>query len=1067
MADSAIDSICPEENRVRDAALGRFPEPEVARLLEHAQKCPSCSQLLVRSGVTSSSEDVPTNVVAAPSPLPETPPEEVLPRGATVGRFMVLEKLGAGGMGVVYAAYDPELDRKLALKLLHAGSDQVERSGGQARLLREAQALARLSHPHVISIYDVGTWHERVFIAMELVEGPSLRDWLRQGPRPWREVVEVLLAAGRGLAAAHAAGLVHRDFKPDNVLMGRDGRVRVLDFGLARQASLSALAPVSSPAPVSAPVEPPPPSAGHEPSLPERSGSPLDTPLTRVGLVIGTPAYMAPESYGGVFDARADQFSYCVALHEALYGERPYGKNPGPPSTWRAPEPPRDARGVPASVRRIVLRGLDPKPEQRFPSMEALLEALGQTLPTRQRHWWMAASILLLSLGVGLPLQLRAPAEQPCRGGARRLEGLWDDARKAALGQVFHATGRPNADESWTRTASVLDTYAHDWVSMHTEACEATRVRGEQSDEVLSLRMACLQRRLQSLQALADVYSHADAALVDQAAKAAHALPPLGGCANVEALRATVRPPEDAATHEKVEQLRARFAEARALFDSGQFKPALEHARSLATDAEALRYRPLQAEVLELLGALEEKAGDFPASEATLRRAVWAAEAGRHDEVIASASARLVRSGMLQAQYEQGREWAEHARAVLERMGGDERIEAFVTNALGAMFVREDKTSEALENFRRVVALRQKVYPPGHPEVAAALNNLGAALVKAGRFDEARQELARAQAIYEKALGPSHPETGNALHNLGQLALNAGDDPAAVGFFQRALAAREAGLGPEHPEVASTLDSLGASLCDLREYTRCLAVYERSLAIRKKVFGPAHTDVANSLVSLGQALRDLGRKGEALEHFRQALRIAESAPEHSALDLFYPLLGSGDTLRGMGRRAESLADYQRALGVVEKEEDGKESAEAATVLTELGGWYQEGGQHRQALEHYRRALAVREKQLPPGHPDLFAPLLGMGESQVALNAPAQAIAPLKRALELGGSPRIEPAKVTELRFLLARALWDGGPADERARARELASQARQELLAAHKDPEASKAAAWLEAHGGP
>jgi len=1049
MADSpSDDSICPEEGSVREALSGRFPEVEVARLLAHAERCPSCSRLLVRSGTLASSENVPTHVVASPAPLAEIPPEEVLPRGATVGRYMVLEKLGAGGMGVVYAAYDPELDRKLALKLLHPGSVQVEKSGGQARLMREAQALARLAHPHVISIFDVGMWGERVFLAMELVEGPSLRDWLKQGPRPWREVVEVFTAAGRGLAAAHAAGLVHRDFKPDNVLLGKDGRVRVLDFGLARQAS-AALEPMSQPP---------------EMPLPERSGSSLDTPLTRVGLVIGTPAYMAPELYsGGVLDARSDQFSYCVSLYEALYGERPHGRTPGPPSTWRTPEPPRDAR-VPASLRRLVLRGLDPKPEQRFPSMEALLEALGQTLPMRQRHWLVAGGLLLLSLGVGLPLQMHNAAEQPCRGGARHLEGLWDTSRRETLGQAFRATGKPNADESWTRTAQVLDTYSQGWVSMHTEACEATRVRGEQSDEVLSLRMACLERRLHALQALTDVYSRADAPLVDQAAKAAHALPPLDGCANVEALRATIRPPEDPATREKVGQLRLRLAEARALFDSGQFKPALERIRTLAQEAEAARYRPLQAEVLELRGALEEKAGDFAASEATLRQAVWAAEAGRHDEVIASASARLVRSGMLQAEFEQGREWAEHTRAVLERMGGDDRIEAFVTNALGAILLREDKMDGSLEHFRRVVALRQKVYPADHPEVAAGFNNLGAALTKLSRYEEARQQLVQSQAIYEKALGPTHPETGNALHNLGRLSQHLADDAAALRYFQGSLTAREAGLGPEHPEVAATLNSMGDSHCFVRQYAECLALAGRGLAIRTKVFGPKHTELPASLRRVGDALEGLGRKAEAMEHYQQSLRVAESVEEPYAPDVISALLDLATAQRARGRRAEALPHLQRALALAEKQM-GPEAFETASALEGLAAWHQEGGQHQQALAHYQRALAIRQKDSPPWHPDLFEALVGLGRCQMALNAPAQAAASLERAVALVGSPRIAPETAADVRFLLARALWDADTG--RARARELATQAHGAFLQAHKAPEASQVTAWLASHSDP
>jgi tetratricopeptide (TPR) repeat protein/predicted Ser/Thr protein kinase len=1045
MTHGVIDSICPEEPLVREVASGRFPEAEVARLLVHAENCPACSRMLVRTGGLEATGEVPTHVVAPPMPLSTPAPEEVLPRGATVGRYMVLEKLGAGGMGVVYAAYDPELNRRLALKLLHAGSDQVERSGGQARLLREAQALARLSHPNVTSIYDVGTWEERVFIAMELVEGPSLRDWLKQ-PRPWREVVEVFIAAGRGLAAAHAAGLVHRDFKPDNVLLGKDGRVRVLDFGLARQASSPQEVP--SPPPVDVPWS-------------ERGNSPLDTPLTRAGLVIGTPAYMAPESYQGIFDARADQFSYCVALYELLYGERPYGKTPGPPSTWRSPEPPRDAH-VPASVRRIVSRGLDVKPEQRWPSMEVLLEALGGTLPRRQRQWFVAGSILMLSLGIGLPLQLRSKAETPCQGGARRLEGLWDGAREAALGQAFHATGKPNADESWARTAQVLDTYARDWTAMHVEACEATRVRGEQSDTVLSLRMACLERRLHSLRALTDVYAHPDAALVDQAAKAANALPLMAECANLEALQAPVLPPEDMATRQKVERLQVRLAEARALFDSGQFQLSLERTRTLAEDALALRYRPLQAEVLELRGALEEKAGDLEDSEASLRQAVWAAEAGRHDEVIASASARLVRSAMLQAHYAQGREWAEHTRAVLERMGGEARIEAFVTNAMGAIFMREDKSAEALEHFRQVVALRQKVYSTEHPEVAAAYNNLGAALTKAGRSQEAREALSHAQALYEKTLGPHHLETGNALHNLGILAQKAADDEAAVGYFQRALEARDVGPQRETLDVAMTVGSLGVSYCHLHDYARCLSAYERALEIRRKVFGPEHTDVSSSLADTATALQALGRQAEALEYYQQALRMAEAAEEREPYHLISPMIGMGEVLLARGKRAESLSWFQRALAVAGKRE-GRDDWAHASVLSDLGAWYLQGGQHRQALEHYQQALALEEQRVPARHPDLFGPLVGVGECQLALHAPAEARAALERALATEPLSRLEADSVADARFLLAQALWDGG---EAPRARELAELAQKTLLQAHKDSEASRVTAWLQSHGG-
>jgi serine/threonine protein kinase/tetratricopeptide (TPR) repeat protein len=271
-----------------------------------------------------------------------------LARGQVVGRYVVSDVLGAGGMGTVYAAHDPELDRTIALKLLHHQS-------GQARLLREAKALARLSHPNVVTAHDVGTFDGRVFLAMEFVDGLTLRQWLQQRRRTWREIVNVFLHAARGLAAAHASSVVHRDFKPDNVLIGKDARVRVLDFGLAGQAG--AWRPDDA-------IEPPP------------TPTATDAPLTRTGTVMGTPAYMAPEQHLALAtDARTDQFSFCVALWEALYGKRPFQASTlAQLSREMKADPPvvPNVSDVPAWLPRILLRGLSFDPDARFPSMDAL-----------------------------------------------------------------------------------------------------------------------------------------------------------------------------------------------------------------------------------------------------------------------------------------------------------------------------------------------------------------------------------------------------------------------------------------------------------------------------------------------------------------------------------------------------------------------------------------------------------------------------------------------------------------------------------------------------------------------
>jgi len=312
------------------------------------------------------------------------------PEGASkiLGRYVVTEKLGGGGMGVVYAAHDPELDRKIAIKLMLPPmvSDSVSASEGRVRLLREAQAMARLSHPNVIAVHDVGTFGEQVFIAMEYVDGSTLAEWLSAKKRPWREVVSNFAQAGRGLAAAHAASIIHRDFKPDNVLVGNDGRVRVLDFGLARAAHA---------------VEGNSAITGNGRSA--RAGK-LDVAVSEPGKVMGTPAYMAPEQLKGqLADTRTDQFSFCAALYQGLYGELPFSGETvtallNQMEQKRVKEAPSAVR-LPARVRKVLLRGLNPAREERYESMDQLLKELTRRPPAIWR--WSLALVLLAAL-VGL-----------------------------------------------------------------------------------------------------------------------------------------------------------------------------------------------------------------------------------------------------------------------------------------------------------------------------------------------------------------------------------------------------------------------------------------------------------------------------------------------------------------------------------------------------------------------------------------------------------------------------------------------------------------------------------------
>ncbi len=366
---------CPDENVLAGFASGALSHEDTPHLEQHLDGCAACRALVAAVAAEASRPGdslAPTCLDTGTPTLPMHPGAPSLEPGAHVGRYVVEGLLGEGGMGVVYAARDPALGRTVALKLLRPGGGGDE---GRARLVREAQAMARLSHPNVLPLFELGTEGDSVFLAMERVEGPTLAGWLRERERPWREVLALFVQAGEGLAAAHRAGLVHRDFKPANVLVGADGRPRVTDFGLVRHEA-----------------------AGDEALPGDAASGDTGEALTRAGVAPGTPAYMSPEQLAGrEVDARGDQFSFCVALHEALYGIRPFDARARGEARWRRVPVPRGPR-LPGYVRAALERGLSLSPEARFPSMDALLVALASPPGPR----WLPVVTGVVGLGLVL-----------------------------------------------------------------------------------------------------------------------------------------------------------------------------------------------------------------------------------------------------------------------------------------------------------------------------------------------------------------------------------------------------------------------------------------------------------------------------------------------------------------------------------------------------------------------------------------------------------------------------------------------------------------------------------------
>ncbi len=380
---------CPDENVLAGFAAGGLSVGAVPEVERHLDGCAACRALVAVVAAEASAPDTstaPTRLDTGAPTQPLHPEAPALRPGDRLGRYVIEAPLGEGGMGVVYAARDPGLGRTVALKLLRPGAGGADE--GRARLVREAQAMASLSHPNVLPLFELGTEDARVFLVMERVEGPTLAGWLKERERPWREVLALFLQAGEGLAAAHRAGLVHRDFKPANVLVGADGRPRVTDFGLVRYG------------------------AGTDGGAGEAGSEDTEAALTRAGTVPGTPAYMSPEQAAGrEVDARGDQFSFCVALHEALYGVRPFASQARGEERWRRVPVPRQPR-LPGSLRAALDRGLALEPGARFPSMEALLAELARPPGSR----WRPVAVVGIALGLvvaGADVTVWRTKEQP------------------------------------------------------------------------------------------------------------------------------------------------------------------------------------------------------------------------------------------------------------------------------------------------------------------------------------------------------------------------------------------------------------------------------------------------------------------------------------------------------------------------------------------------------------------------------------------------------------------------------------------------------------------------------
>jgi tetratricopeptide (TPR) repeat protein/tRNA A-37 threonylcarbamoyl transferase component Bud32 len=802
-----------------------------------------------------------------------------LERGDVVGRYVVLEEIGRGAMGVVVAAYDPELDRKIALKLMAVGS---RREGASVRLLREAQAMARLSHPNVITVHDVGTADGDVFIAMEFVEGGSLRSYLATCQPRWDEIVRRFIEAGEGLAAAHRQGIVHRDFKPDNVLVRADGRACVGDFGLARRDDSMTS------------------SSGSESALEDMRSTSSGRAaaavcLTATGASMGTPAYMAPEQHlRTTVDARSDQFSFCVALWEALVGERPYaGTSLGAialnvASGKREPFP-RDSP-VSTRIRAALERGLSTLPERRFEHMDELLVQLRAGLPDARDHRWRGAWLGLAGAGllaaalvaVFWPDTQTPAGPAPCSRAAEQLDGIWDAERREAAAQAFARSKRSYATRTFERIATPLDAMREDWIRSHTQACEATRVYGEQSEELLDRRMSCLAERRSELAAVTAALVAGGDETIDGVDELLSVIAPISSCDDVPQLeRGLAAPPIE--IREQVEQLRADLATLEVQRRSAADVDLHERAAKLVAQAETLGHEPVLVEALHLQATLLEGAGQFEAALPVARNAVALASRCEHRREFAKALTLIAWiEGNDRANTKLGLWLLDVAAGESALLGDPVLLAVRITSDRGALLTVGGDYAGGLLQFERALALVERQLGPDHMRAADLRFNIAATHHFLGDYDPAERDFRAALDVYTKLMGPDHPEVAQCHSNYAATLIALGRAKEAEQHARRAVEIYT-NTG-DRGNLASAYANLGHAAYAREDFEAALEVAKQAYEMRLEVFGSAHPSTSSSLSSIADSELALGRREEAVGHYRQALEglLASVGAEHPA-----------------------------------------------------------------------------------------------------------------------------------------------------------------------------------------
>ncbi|MBV1859517.1 MAG: serine/threonine-protein kinase [Nannocystaceae bacterium] len=809
-------------------------------------------------------------------------------RGVSLGRYEVLRRIGRGGMGTVFLARDPALARNVAIKVLHsaASDSEPDRATKRRRIQREATALAQLTHPQVVRVYDVGEERGHTYIAMEYVSGGTLRDW-REYTRPRPDLASILRTyakAGRGLAAAHASGLLHRDFKPDNVLVASDGRVLVSDFGLVRAASLP------------------------DEALSSREElSELTEDVTRTGAVLGTPGYMAPEVFAGrPAEAAADQFAFCVSLFETLVGRRPFAGRfkpaRAPWSTFALAES-TPLRQMPRWLRRLLIRGLEPNPRARHPDMDALLRTLerGRTTRRRRRTWWVASLGSAAVIGAFAGLSSAPPrVEHPlCSSDAPRASAVPSEQRKS-IEAAFSASGLRNPDQAAAKILKHLDDRTQRWARELSEACTPEI---ERSAVRRGHKLDCLQAERHELTALTAALEAIDAETAGTGVEFVVGRAPALSCADDRALRGRVTPPSAPQLARAVEHHRGDLARGSMLVSVGELDQARTIAQGARASAAAAAFAPLALEADFLAARILWKAKRRTQALVALRALELEAESQGHDRVALGAS--VLHLELLVHEARPPMEFQarlDHARARARRLGDDVAlINLEFTHAQHQQRIGHHQ--RALSVATAALELARDRLGAEHPEVAYAHDYVSGALTSLHRYEAALEHKRAAISTLEGAYGHGSIAVSVLLNTAGAVARHAGEHALAQHWHTRSIAIVEARLGLDSPRLTTSLAAAAVSAQARGDAQETLRLLDRQLALEDREGIVSHTARRRRIDAL-----ILGGQLESA-----AIAYQEATQALASAGLNAPVWDHADTLRAGAQLALLKGNWDTAV----------------------------------------------------------------------------------------------------------------------------------------------------------